>query len=50
MGGEQSTTQVQSFVQTSILNATNDVLINKNTTVDQSSTGSQIIKNVPHRG
>jgi hypothetical protein len=46
MGGTQSVTQVQEVVQTRIMNVVSDVLVSKNTTVDQETSGAQVIRNV----
>jgi hypothetical protein len=46
MGGTQSVTQVQEVIQQRIMNVVSDVLVNKNTTVDQETSGSQVIRNI----
>lgn len=46
MGGEQSTEQVRTYVDMKMTNVVSNTLIKKNTTVDQSSTGNQIIRKV----
>ena len=46
MGGSQSTTQIQDIVQKRVMNVVSSTLMQKNTTVDQETTGSQVIRNI----
>lgn len=46
MGGSQSVSQVQTYLDTKITNVVTETLVKKNTTTDQSNTGDQIIRNI----